>query len=89
MYHILSHSSDSECVADLQELLKMSISIRRSLAAEWALQHHVDESWFKYKTAIFDVHLRTSPDIGTGRSREIVDHLRAAITAGSCGGGDP
>jgi hypothetical protein len=27
MYRILSHSSDSECAADLQELLKMSISI--------------------------------------------------------------
>jgi hypothetical protein len=29
MYRILSHSSDSECVADLQEALKMSISILR------------------------------------------------------------
>jgi hypothetical protein len=41
---ILSHSSDSECATDLQEVLKMSISILRGLAAEWALLHHVDES---------------------------------------------
>jgi hypothetical protein len=68
MYHILSHSSDSECAADLQEVLKMSISILRGLATEWALLHHVDESWFKFQTAISDVRLQTSPDIGTGRS---------------------
>jgi hypothetical protein len=57
MYRILSHSSDSECAADLQEVLKMSISIFRDLAAEWALLYHVDESWFKFETTIFDVHL--------------------------------
>jgi hypothetical protein len=44
MYRILGHSSDSECAADLQEVLKMGISIVRGLAAEWALLHHVDES---------------------------------------------
>jgi hypothetical protein len=27
MYHILSHSSDSECDVDFQEVLKMSMSI--------------------------------------------------------------
>jgi hypothetical protein len=57
MYRILSHSSDSECVADLQEVLKMSISILQGIAAEWALLHHVDESWFKFETAISDVRL--------------------------------
>jgi hypothetical protein len=59
MYHILSHSSDSECVVDLQEVLKMSISILQGLVAEWALLHHVDESWFKFETVISDVHLWT------------------------------
>jgi hypothetical protein len=68
MYCILSHSSDSECATDLQEVLKMSISIFRGLAAEWALLHHVDKSRFKFETAISDVHLWTSPDIGTGWS---------------------
>jgi hypothetical protein len=66
MYHILSNSSDSECATDLQEVLKMSISILQGLAAEWALLHHVDDSWFKLETAISDVHLWTSPDVGTG-----------------------
>jgi hypothetical protein len=68
MYHILSHSSDSECAADLQEVLKMSVSILRGLTVEWALLHHVDESWFKFEIAISDVRLRTSLDVGTGRS---------------------
>jgi hypothetical protein len=68
MYRILSHSSDNECVADVQEVLKMSIRILRGLAAKWALLHHVDESWFKFETVIFDVCLWTSPDIGTRRS---------------------
>jgi hypothetical protein len=68
MYHILSHSSDSECAADLQEVLKKSISILRGLAAKWALLHHVVESWFKLKIAISDIHLWTSPDVGTGWS---------------------
>jgi hypothetical protein len=67
MYRILSHS-DSECVVDLQEVLKMSISILLGLAAEWTLLHHVDETWFKIETAISDVHQRISPDVGTGWS---------------------
>jgi hypothetical protein len=68
MYRILSHFSDSECVVDLQEVLKMSISILRCLAIERALLHHVDESWFKFEAAISDVHFWTSPDIGTRQS---------------------
>jgi hypothetical protein len=68
MYHILNPFSDSECVADLQEVLKMSISILRGLAAEWALLHHVDESWLKFETAISDVRLWTGPNLGTGWS---------------------
>jgi hypothetical protein len=46
MYRILSHSSNGECVADLQEVLKMIISILRGLSIEWASLHHVDKSWF-------------------------------------------
>jgi hypothetical protein len=68
MYHSLSHSLDTECAIDLQEVLKMSISVLRGLAIEWALLHHVDESWFKLETTISDVHLQTSLDVGTGWS---------------------
>jgi hypothetical protein len=68
MHRILSHSLDSECAADLQEVLKMSISILQGLATKWALLYHVDVIWFKFKIAISDVRLRTSPGIGTGRS---------------------
>jgi hypothetical protein len=61
----MSYSSDTKCVVDLQEVLKMSISILRGLAAEWALLNHVDESWFKFKTAISHVCHWTSPGVGT------------------------
>jgi hypothetical protein len=74
-YRLVSHSLDSECAADLQEVLKMIISILRGLATEWALRHHVDESRFKFETTISDVHLQTSPNVGTGWSREIIDAL--------------
>jgi hypothetical protein len=63
-YRILSHYSDSECATNLQEVLKMSISILRGLAAKWAWLHHVDESRFNFEAAMSNVHLRTSPDIG-------------------------
>jgi hypothetical protein len=66
--HVACYSLDSECAVDLQEVLKMSVSILQGLAVEWALLHHVDESWFKFKTVISDVHLWTSRDVGTGRS---------------------
>jgi hypothetical protein len=67
-YHILSHYLDSECAANLQEVMKMSISVLRGLATEWALLHHVDESRFKFEAAISNVRLQTSPDVGTGWS---------------------
>jgi hypothetical protein len=81
MYHILSHS-DSEYATTLQEVLKMSISILQGLAAEWALLHQVDKSWFKFKTVISDVCLWTSPDVGTGRSWEIIDALLGSHQCG-------
>jgi hypothetical protein len=82
MYRILSHSSDSKYAADLQEVLKMSISILWGLVVEWALLHHIDESWFMFKTAIFDVCLWTSPDVGTGQSWEIIDTLPGSQQCG-------
>jgi hypothetical protein len=68
VYHILSYSSDGECAANLQEMLEMSIAILRDLATEWALLHHIDESWYEFETAISNVHLRSSSDIATGQS---------------------
>jgi hypothetical protein len=68
MYYILSHSSDSECAADLQEVLKMSINILQGLVIEWVLLHHVDASWFKFETTISDVRPWTSPNVGTGQN---------------------
>jgi hypothetical protein len=38
-------------------MLEMSIGILRVLAVEWALPHHIDESWFEFETAISDVRL--------------------------------
>jgi hypothetical protein len=76
-YHFLSYSSDGECAANLQEMLEMCIGILRGLAAEWALLHHIDESWFEFKTAMSDVHFRSSSDIATGRGRKIINALSA------------
>jgi hypothetical protein len=53
----------------------MRISILRGLAVEWALLHHVDESWFKFKTAISEVHLQTSPDMALDRAEKSLMHL--------------
>jgi hypothetical protein len=56
-YHILGDSSDGECVADLQEMLKMSIGILRSLPTERALLRHIDECRPKLKVSISDIRL--------------------------------
>jgi hypothetical protein len=68
---------------------KMSIGILCGLAAERALLHQVDGSWFEFKTAISDVRPWSSSDIATGRSQKSLMHFWPAICAGSCGGGDP
>jgi hypothetical protein len=78
VYHILSYSSDGECAANLREMLEMSIAILRGLAAERALLHHIDESWFEFETAISDVRLRSSSDIATGRSQKVINALPAS-----------
>jgi hypothetical protein len=54
-------------------MLKMSISILRGLAIEWAFLHDVDESQFEFEAAISDDHFWTSPDVGTARRSEIID----------------
>jgi hypothetical protein len=38
------------------------------LAAEQALLHNINESWFEFETAISDVRLQFSSDIATGQS---------------------
>jgi hypothetical protein len=82
VYHILSYSSDGECAANLQEMLEMSIGILRDLATKWALLHHIDESWFEFETVIFDIRLRSSSDIATGRSRKVINALSARHLCG-------
>jgi hypothetical protein len=89
VYRILNYSSDGECAVNLQEMLEMSIGILRGLAAEHALLHHIDESWFEFETAISDVRLWSSSDIATRWSQKVINALQAAICAGSCGGRDP
>jgi hypothetical protein len=56
-------------------MLEVSISILLVLAAEWALLHHIDERWFEFETAIFDVCLRSSSDIATGWSQKVINAL--------------
>jgi hypothetical protein len=54
-------------------MLQMSIGILRGLAVERALLHHIDESWFEFKIAIFDVRLQSSYDIATRQSQKVID----------------
>jgi hypothetical protein len=77
-YRILSYSSDGECATNVQEILEMTIDILRGLAAEWALLHHIDESWFEFKIAISDISLRSSNDITTRWSRKVINALLAS-----------
>jgi hypothetical protein len=55
----------------------MSIGVIRGLALEWALLHHIDESWFEFETAISNIRLWSSSDIATGRSRKVINALPA------------
>jgi hypothetical protein len=84
-YCILSYSLDGECVANLQEMLEISIGILRGLAAEQVLLHHIDESWFEFET----VHLPSSSKIATGWSQKVINVLLASHLFGLWGGGDP
>jgi hypothetical protein len=38
-------------------MFEMSVGILRGLIAEWALLHHIDESWIEFKIAISGIHL--------------------------------
>jgi hypothetical protein len=81
-YCILSYSSDGECAVNLQEMLEMTIGILRGLATEQALLHHIDESWFEFETAIFDICLWFNSDITTGWSQKVINALPASHLCG-------
>jgi hypothetical protein len=58
-----------QLLLSLKHVINLVMRIRdtgcHSLAAKWALLHHVDKSWFKFETAISNAGLWTSPDVGT------------------------
>jgi hypothetical protein len=60
----------------------MSIGILQGLATEWALLHHIDQSWFEFETAISDVRLQSSSDIATGRSLKVINALPVSHLCG-------
>jgi hypothetical protein len=84
MYHILSHSSDSEYAADLQEVLKMSISILRDLAIEWALLHLVMRAGLSSKLPSSMFISGPVLTLALDGAEKSLMHLQAAISAGSC-----
>jgi hypothetical protein len=89
MYRILSHSSDSECATDLQKVLKMSISIFRGLATEWLCCTMLMRAGLclKLPSSMFvSGPVLTLALDGVEKS---LMHLWAAISAVSCGSGDP
>jgi hypothetical protein len=75
MHHVLGDSSDDECDADLQKMLKMGIGILRCLPTKWALLHHIDDGGLKLNVTISDIHLWSSPNIGIGWSRKVINAL--------------
>jgi hypothetical protein len=83
MYHILSHSSDSEYAADLQEVLKMSISILRDLAIEWALLHLVMRAGLSSKLPSSMFISGPVLTLALDGAEKSLMHLQAAISAGS------
>jgi hypothetical protein len=87
MYHILSHSSDSERAINFQEVLKMSIRILRDLAKEWALLHHVDESGLISKLTSSMFISRSVLTLAVDGAKKPLMHLRAATSV--YGSGDP
>jgi hypothetical protein len=51
---------------------------------------HVDESWFMFEAAISHVCFsRLVLTLALDGAEKSLMHLRAAISVGSCGGGDP
>jgi hypothetical protein len=75
MHRGLGDSSDGECAADLQKMLKMGICILWILPTERALLQHIDECRLKLKVTISDIHLWASPNVGTGWSQKVIDAL--------------
>jgi hypothetical protein len=67
----------------------MSISILRGLAAEWALLHHIDESWLSSKLPSLMFVSGPVLTLALDRAEKSLMHLRVAISTGSCGGSDP
>jgi hypothetical protein len=63
-------------------MLEMSIDILRGHVVERVLQDHIDESWFKFETAIFDVRLWSSSNIATRRSQKVINALLVSHLSG-------
>jgi hypothetical protein len=70
-------------------MLEMSIGVLRGIAAEWALLRHIDESRFEFESAISDDGLGPVLTLLLDGAKKSLMHFRPAISAGSCGSGDP
>jgi hypothetical protein len=83
MYCILSHSSNSECAIDLQ-VLKMSISILETLPQNGLCCTMLMRAGLSSLMFVSGPVLTLALD----KAEKSLMHLRAAISAGLCGGGD-
>jgi hypothetical protein len=63
-------------------MLEMSIGILRGLAAEQALLHHINESWFEFEIAISNIRHRSSSDIAIGQSQKVINAFLASHLCG-------
>jgi hypothetical protein len=79
----LTHSLDSECAADLQELLKMNVTILRgrcTMLMRAGLSLKLPSLMFVSRPVLM---------LALDGAEKSLMHLRAAISAGLCGGDDP
>src|SRR6187551_3675825 len=70
-----THSADGKGVANLQEMLEMSIGIFVWLAAEWASLYHVDEGWLQLEATISDWRSWSDTYVLARWSGELTDRL--------------
>jgi hypothetical protein len=84
MYRVLSHSSNSECAIDLQEVLKMSIGIVETLPQNGLCCTMLMRAGLSSLMFVSGPVLTLALD----KAEKSLMHLRAAISAGLCGGGD-
>ena len=81
---VLWDSSNWDCVANLQKILKMSISILRRFAMKRASLHHGYKCGLEHELFFSAKNIRTYDYIGDSREGIIVNHLNSCTKTSWC-----